>query len=72
MEIDQMGDIREFWIAVAICVFSATMIFVVSGMLPWMSSWPVLRLVAVLGGGIILSAVIIFAWAGVAKLFERR
>ena len=67
-----MGDIREFWIAVAIYVVSATTIYIISSMTPWLSTSPAARVVAVLGGGIVLSAAIIFVWAGMVKLCNRR
>jgi hypothetical protein len=67
-----MGDIREFWLAVAIYVLSAVTIYAVISMTPWMNPSPAVRVIAVLGGGIVLSAVVIFAWAGVVKLCSKR
>lgn len=67
-----MGDIREFWLAVLIYVFSATTIYVILGMTPSLNPSPALRVLAVLGGGIILTAAIVFAWAGVLKSCKKR
>ena len=71
-EIDRMGDIREFWIAVAMYVVSATTIYVILSMTPWLNPSPIVRVGTVLGGGIVLNAAIIFAWAGVVKLCNKR
>ena len=67
-----MGDIREFWLAVVIYVVSSITIYVILSMTPWLNPSPVLQVVAVLGGGIVLTAAIIFGWAGVVKLCNKR
>ena len=67
-----MGDIREFWLAVGIYMLSAVTIYVFVTMTPGFNLSPFVRVVAVLGGGIVLSAVAIIAWAGVVKLCSKR
>ena len=67
-----MGDIREFWLAIAIYVTCSATIHFGMTMTPWLNAPPAVRVVAVLGGGIVLYSVVIFLWAGVMKLFTKR
>lgn len=67
-----MGDIREFWLALTIYVVSATTIFVIVSTTPQLNLPPALRVVAVLGGGIVLTTAIILTFAGVMKLCSKR
>ena len=67
-----MGDIREFWIAVFIYVLCAGAIFAFIATTPEIGLSPLLRIVAVLGGGIVLSALVFFVWAGVVRLCSKR
>lgn len=65
-----MGDIREFWLAFGIYVLCGTTIYLFMTMMPWLNPPTAVRIVAVLGGGVVLYAGVIFAWAGVLKLFR--
>lgn len=67
-----MGDIREFWLALVIYVASSITIYFITTTTPWLAPSPVVRVLVILGGGIVLSAVIILAWAGVLKLCSKR
>ena len=67
-----MGDIREFWLAIAIYVVNAIAIQLIISTTPWLNPSPVVRLLLVLGGGIVLGATVIFAWAGVVKICNKR
>jgi hypothetical protein len=67
-----MGDIREFWLAFTIYVASAITIYFVTTTTPWLNPSPVVRVLVVLGGGIVLSTLIILTWAGVLKLCSKR
>lgn len=67
-----MGDIREFWLALTIYVASSITIYFVTTTTPWLNLSPVMRVLVVLGGGVVLSAVIVLASAGVLKLCSKR
>ena len=66
-----MGDIREFWSAVAIYVISAVAIYAAVGLHPWFTMHRLTRVVAVLGGGVLLAAIVIVMWAGIVKACEK-
>ena len=67
-----MGDIREFWLAITIYVLCMFSIGMAIGMTPWLKPSPVVRIVAIFGGGIALGTGIILAWAGVVDLCNKR
>jgi hypothetical protein len=67
-----MGNIYEFWLAVGIYTLCIVTIHLILALTPALNLPPVARLIAVFFGGIVLGALVIFAWAGVKQLFGKK
>jgi hypothetical protein len=67
-----MGDIREFWLAVAIYLAGAFAVYLILNTLAVQNLHPLLRAIAVIVGGYVLGTLTIFLWAGIAEMYSKR